>query len=193
MILPPLPSPKSYQQLSDVSTLNDGVCSCRNGDLYQSRVFFFDTGSCPRLDKKSAKGIDFISFNMGCKMWGLLGSWFSSYYICPLLNQTAKRFRSEAEKETKIWVINSRILDCRCTPGFRSGSYPYCRERFSIPLPCCWNRSVRRRRIRLSMPPRNCDSPLSDRWRIPRREPRGAVPRSIPCMGMGLRLSYPAR
>jgi len=35
MMLPPLPRPKSYQQLSVVSTLNDGVCSCRNGDKNQ--------------------------------------------------------------------------------------------------------------------------------------------------------------
>lgn len=60
-MLPPLPRPKSYQQLSAVSTLNDGVCSCRNGDLYQSLVPILAAGSCPSLDKKSVKGIDFIS------------------------------------------------------------------------------------------------------------------------------------
>lgn len=61
---------KSYQQLSAVSTLNDGVCSCRNGDLYQSLVPFLAVGSCPSLDKKAAKGIDLISFIMGAKMFG---------------------------------------------------------------------------------------------------------------------------
>ena len=70
MMLPPLPMPKSYQQLSVVSTLNDGVCSCRNGDLYQSLVPFLAAGSCPRWDKKAAKGIDLISFIMSAKMFG---------------------------------------------------------------------------------------------------------------------------
>ena len=54
---PPLPIPKSYQQLSVVSTLNDGVCSCRNGDLYQSLVPFLTAGSCPSEDRKSASGV----------------------------------------------------------------------------------------------------------------------------------------
>ena len=58
---PPLPIPKSYQQLSVVSTLNDGVCSCRNGDLYQSLVPFLAAGSCPSEDRKSASGMFLIS------------------------------------------------------------------------------------------------------------------------------------
>lgn len=58
---PPLPIPKSYQQLSVVSTLNDGVCSCRNGDLYQSFVPFLAAGSCPSEDRKSASGMFLIS------------------------------------------------------------------------------------------------------------------------------------
>lgn len=70
MMLPPLPIPKSYQQLSVVSTLNDGVCSWRNGDLYQSLVPFLAAGSYPSRDKKAAKGIDLISFIMGAKMFG---------------------------------------------------------------------------------------------------------------------------
>ena len=69
-MLPPLPSPKSYQQLSAVSTLNDGVCSCRKGDLYQSLVPFLAVGSCPIRDMKEAKGIDLISLIMGSKMFG---------------------------------------------------------------------------------------------------------------------------
>ncbi len=80
-MLPPLPIPKSYQQLSVVSTLNDGVCSCRNGDLYQSLVPFLAAGSCPSLDKKAAKGIDFISLIMGTEMFGRDGPWFGFYYI----------------------------------------------------------------------------------------------------------------
>lgn len=72
MMLPPLPSPKSYQQLSAVSILNDGVCSYRNGDLYQSLVPFLAAGSCPSWDKKAAKGIDLISFIMGIKCLGEL-------------------------------------------------------------------------------------------------------------------------
>ena len=47
MMLPPMPIPKSYQQLSVVSTLNDGVRSCLSGDRYHSLVPFLIVGSCP--------------------------------------------------------------------------------------------------------------------------------------------------
>ena len=136
MILPPLPRPKLYQQLSAVSTLNDGVCSWRNGDLYQSFVPFLAAGSCPSRDKKAAKGIDLISLIMGSKnMFGYVGLWFSSYYICPLLNQT------------NLVFINSRNPDCRYTRGSHSESCLCCQERSSSPLPCCWNRYGRRLHI----------------------------------------------
>lgn len=71
MMLPPLPIPKSYQQLSIVSTLKDGVCSCLSGDLYQSLSPHRLTGSCPSRDMKVAKGIDFISLNIVVKSLGV--------------------------------------------------------------------------------------------------------------------------
>lgn len=95
MMLPPLPSPKSYQQLSDVSTLNDGVCSRRNGDLYQNLVPFLAIGSSPSLDKKSAKGIDFISFNIVLYVLWIFLVRVQLTYIHPGLNQTGISSRNQ--------------------------------------------------------------------------------------------------
>ena len=51
--LPPLPNPKSYHTFLLTSTLNDAVCSSRNGDRYHQLFPLIDVGWHPYSCRKS--------------------------------------------------------------------------------------------------------------------------------------------